>query len=78
MHGGATSGITGGARPEARVVETLEDGWMLWCATIGNLLTRSLIKKHKYAHLAVPCSRQAWPLGTTRAGIGRESNMSCY
>lgn len=51
---------------------------MLWCATIGNLLTRSLIKKHKYAHLAVPCSRQAWPLGTARAGIGRKFNMRCY
>lgn len=54
------------------------DEWMLWCATIGNLLTRYLIKKHKYAHLAVPCSRQAWPLGTTMAGIGRASHMSCY
>lgn len=54
------------------------DEWTLWCATIGNLLTRYLIKKHKYAHIAVPCSRQAWPLGTTRAGIGRASNMSCY
>lgn len=54
------------------------DGWTLWCATIGNLLARSLIKKHKYAHPIVPCSRQAWPLGTARAGIGRASNMSCY
>lgn len=54
------------------------DEWTLWCATIGNLLARSLIKKHKYTHLTVPCSRQAWPLGTTRAGIGRVSNKSCY
>jgi hypothetical protein len=27
---------------------------MLWCATIGNLLTRSLIDKYKHAHLVAP------------------------
>lgn len=68
--------FTGGVHPEARLMEALEDSgcvvddWMLWCATIGNLLTRFLIKKYKYAHLVAPCSRQAWipaPLGLALA-----------
>lgn len=39
MHNGATPGFTGGAHPEARVVEAQEDDGCveestLWCATI--------------------------------------------